>query len=664
MFRQPTRAELTYTFDFQQNILDKNDFNKSQSTDTNALNKRRIRLLREVDFYSVSFDLNLNYLNLKQLDHHHQQQQTFNLFQLNSLDDSSNLKFLFGLNLVVLNSKSLVKLELFTLKQSIQSLPIQLDNAVSLNATFTFGSITLLLNNSELIRLSDKNVNLFYASQLKAYSSFQLSLISSLANNASLGGNASDSSPDLSLCLLNFALMTRKTTSNEYHKYSLIEQTKSINLVDDLKLSDLNEQCSSSLVQFDEQEQRSFFKSECYLVSKFNVLTNEKNDYYTCKCNQSSECSYNFWSKLTDQQEAPKETDLELVNNCDFACFNNGTCVDNILNQTDSYLCLCPKYFTGKRCEQFDACLANQCSSHSKCKAKFSKFVHLNSNLYECECSSEYIGEFCTIRVEDTCLASPCVNGGVCSNVTLADEPNKLTYECACPLGYEGKNCQEQIDFCALYEPCSNGASCTNLYNAQIYKCSCAKGWKGVNCTQDIDECDLMRSRFQLACSGNGQCINTRGDHKCACNQYYYGRNCEHAHVCKQESRPCENGAVCLVNGNLSENKYVCKCAFGYTGVNCAYATCDTQPCRHDAPCEMVNSTSYECNCTSTGYAGAHCETLVNDAECHLFACENNTCDPNRCDCKAINCQEVNIIYFFFLKRFTDINSSKILAKY
>lgn len=52
---------------------------------------------------------------------------------------------------------------------------------------------------------------------------------------------------------------------------------------------------------------------------------------------------------------------------------------------------------------------------------------------------------------------------------------------------------------------------------------------------------------------------------------------------------------------NIAENKHECKCAFGYAGDDCAYQTCDNVPCRHHGGCEMVNSTSFECNCTGTG---------------------------------------------------------------
>ncbi len=125
------------------------------------------------------------------------------------------------------------------------------------------------------------------------------------------------------------------------------------------------------------------------------------------------------------------------------------------------------------------------------------------------------------------------------------------------------------------------------------------------------------------------------------CNQYHYGLNCEMTHICK--NNPCENDAKCMVHGELKENNYKCKCNFGYTGQHCTYPTCDLQPCKYESLCQMVNSTSYACNCTGTGHIGVNCETLINEMECHASACDNSTCDSNKCDCININCNDVNI---------------------
>ena len=148
--------------------------------------------------------------------------------------------------------------------------------------------------------------------------------------------------------------------------------------------------------------------------------------------------------------------------------------------------------------------------------------LHLKTREYGNYFNNKYI--FYKFKFDETCLASPCQNGGTCLNVTAFDDPQKLSYQCMCSVGFKGKNCEEKIDYCKLYEPCDNGASCVNQDEVYpFYKCSCKKGWTGVNCTQDVDECTQMRNKLITPCSGHGQCINTRGSFKCICNEYHYG---------------------------------------------------------------------------------------------------------------------------------------------
>lgn len=289
----------------------------------------------------------------------------------------------------------------------------------------------------------------------------------------------------------------------------------------------------------------------------------------------------------------------------------------------------------------YDPCLTNPCSPNSTCLIK-----NVNDQIsYECKCNPGFLGRNCTIKFDETCLASPCINGATCLNVTYINDPEKLSYECMCTIGYEGKHCEKKIDYCKLYEPCVNGGTCSNQdHGHSLYKCACPKGWRGVNCTQDIDECTEMRNKFKVPCSNAGTCFNTKGSYVCECNDFHYGENCEFTHICQQEDfdqKPCQNGAVCFAVGHVSENKYGCHCAYGYAGENCSFPTCALKPCQHGV-CNMTSETTYECNCTDSGYAGPACENLVNFDECNQLMCFNNyTCDSSYCYCDAINCHEV-----------------------
>ena len=93
----------------------------------------------------------------------------------------------------------------------------------------------------------------------------------------------------------------------------------------------------------------------------------------------------------------------------DYACFNNGTCVDS----PDSanalpYSCQCPSFFTGPRCERFDPCLHSPCSNHSVCASKI--IATTNKLTYECQCHAGFLGRNCTIDLSRTCFAQPCQN--------------------------------------------------------------------------------------------------------------------------------------------------------------------------------------------------------------------------------------------------------------
>ena len=54
----------------------------------------------------------------------------------------------------------------------------------------------------------------------------------------------------------------------------------------------------------------------------------------------------------------------------------------------------------------------------------------------------------------DTCVSSPCMNGGTCVNT-------KESYRCDCAPGYNGVNCEKEINEC-LSSPCYQASTCVN----------------------------------------------------------------------------------------------------------------------------------------------------------------------------------------------------------
>jgi hypothetical protein len=81
------------------------------------------------------------------------------------------------------------------------------------------------------MKLTDKTTSLFYRSLLKAYASFQLSLVSNLFNDQDFNdANSPMVEAEFSSCFSHFYLITRKS-NNKLRKYDLMDQLKSIFII-------------------------------------------------------------------------------------------------------------------------------------------------------------------------------------------------------------------------------------------------------------------------------------------------------------------------------------------------------------------------------------------------------------------------------------------------
>lgn len=75
-------------------------------------------------------------------------------------------------------------------------------------------------------------------------------------------------------------------------------------------------------------------------------------------------------------------------------------------------------------------CASVECQNDGICKT-------IDSETFECECSSEFSGKFCENPVSP-CVSNPCQFGSTCEPVT-----SKL-FVCKCSLGQRGKLCEIQ----------------------------------------------------------------------------------------------------------------------------------------------------------------------------------------------------------------------------
>uniref|UniRef100_A0A8C2SPN7 Protocadherin Fat 4 n=1 Tax=Coturnix japonica TaxID=93934 RepID=A0A8C2SPN7_COTJA len=178
------------------------------------------------------------------------------------------------------------------------------------------------------------------------------------------------------------------------------------------------------------------------------------------------------------------------------------------------------------------------------------------------------------VRIEsvdhNSCLQSPCQNGGSCIRrlavgpalkshesipvIIVANEPLR-PFMCRCMPGYEGTLCEIDIDEC-LPSPCHNDGTCHNLVGG--FSCSCPDGFTGMACERDVNEC------LSNPCKNGAACQNFPGTFNCICKTGYTGKTCDST-VNYCECNPCFNGGSC----QSGLEGYYCHCPFGVFGNHC-----------------------------------------------------------------------------------------------
>ncbi|KAB7495105.1 Delta and Notch-like epidermal growth factor-related receptor [Armadillidium nasatum] len=276
----------------------------------------------------------------------------------------------------------------------------------------------------------------------------------------------------------------------------------------------------------------------------------------------------------------------------------------------------------GSICSGKGICFANS-SMVTRNEGYTQMHVWTSTNLkveYSCGCCRGYSGKHCEER--DACVREPCLNAGICVDIVEGHDGD--TFQCLCPYvkyylvycfkirvffkifhtllqeerggGFRGKLCETLSSLCDS-NPCQNGGLCEG--NHTYYLCRCASGWTGTHCLEKLDTiysteehrydiADDYEEEFRDEVAGgcaNGPCVHgvcvetTAQDFRCFCQPVFAtiktinciittegfgGERCEMEYD-ECYSNPCPNGGTCVDQIGA----YQCLCGPGFTGPNC-----------------------------------------------------------------------------------------------
>ncbi|KRX92706.1 Delta-like protein 1 [Trichinella pseudospiralis] len=321
-----------------------------------------------------------------------------------------------------------------------------------------------------------------------------------------------------------------------------------------------------------------------------NVFCKDKDDsggHYTCAKNGTKVCLAGWQApKCKDaickpgchpqygSCQRPGECECQsgyMGVNCD-QCQRYPGCQHGTCNKP--FTCICEEGWGGVYCNQD----LNYCTHHKPCQ-NGATCQNTGAGSYTCSCPTGFSGTNCELRIE-TCLASPCRNGGTCKQ-------SAGNYTCNCAAGFSGRHCQTSAKSCQE-QPCENGATCVSAPASKNgYSCLCAAGWEGTNCDIERDECKLE------PCLNGGRCVSKFGGFQCVCPMGFEGKRCER-NVDDCTEAACLNGGTC----EDDVNNFRCHCPPGFMGTLCQINVdeCARRPCANGGTClDLVND--FRCLC-------------------------------------------------------------------
>ena len=200
---------------------------------------------------------------------------------------------------------------------------------------------------------------------------------------------------------------------------------------------------------------------------------------------------------------------------------------------------------------------------------------------YSCYCEVGWVGQHCN-QDFDECLATPCLNDGVCST------PSFGGFECACVGQWNGTFCDNLV----VTENCTGYGNWTQGFGTAPWGRTLGTCMINENCTWAIPErpapgINAVFDSDNVTCDSN--CLMPDG-YMCGDNEF---DDCE--------AGPCQNGASCRDFAGY----YTCFCTDGWDGEDCDVPAdlCMLSPCENGGTCNPADGL---CTCP-VGFEGETC---------------------------------------------------------
>ncbi|KAJ8034337.1 Fibropellin-1 [Holothuria leucospilota] len=264
---------------------------------------------------------------------------------------------------------------------------------------------------------------------------------------------------------------------------------------------------------------------------------------------------------------------------------------------------------------------------------------------YSCACTGCFTGYNCQTPIPDPCLAAPCLNGGSCRR----ELGTCFGYTCQCLPGFEGVVCENNAvilrDPCASF-PCQHYGWCIPL-GGNDFKCLCRSQYTGIQCADMTANVIGSNSCLTNRCSNGGTCFNSYNSNSgsiifapqytCVCAPGFAGQNCNLPTAFNTQLDTCTTAGVVCLNGGTCRNTFCsfsgdigtyCECRIGFYGERCQIVDvnpCQSNPCRNDGQCTPFKN-YFDCQCLAT-FSGPTCEVVGPRGSCIINPCRNGgTC--------------------------------------